>query len=127
MRFNYAPAYTPPAPIVELWLGVPEMTPAIGPLVALIDTGADGTLVPAHYLRAISSLAPVDRKWLRSQWGEPRLVRLYLVDIELAGVRLPDIEVVADPVGNEVVLGRNVLNRLRIVLDGPKKVIDIHG
>jgi hypothetical protein len=34
---------------------------------------------------------------------------------------------VADTVGDEVVLGRNVLNRLRIVLDGPKQIIDING
>lgn len=101
--------------------------PVIGPLAALIDTGADGSLVPVRYLRAIPSLAPVDRRWLRSHWGESRMVRLYLVDVEVAGIRLPDIEVVADSVGDEVVLGRNALNRLRLVLDGPKQVIDISG
>lgn len=127
MKFSYTPAYTPPAPIVELWLGAPEATPVVGPLAALLDTGSDGTLIPTRYLRAIPSLTPVDRKRLRSQWGEPRLVRLYLVDVEVAGFRLPDIEVVADTVGDEVVLGRNVLNRLRIILDGPKLIIDING
>lgn len=76
MKFNYISTYTPAAPVVELWLGAPEAMPVIGPLAALIDTGADGSLVPVRYLRAIPSLTPVDRRWLRSHWGESRMVTL---------------------------------------------------
>jgi predicted aspartyl protease len=125
MKFNFSQTYTPAAPVAEVWLGAPETRPSVGPLVALIDTGADGTLVPLHHLRSIRGLAAVDRKWLRSQWGEQRLVRLYLVDIEIAGLLLPDIEVVADSLGDEIILGRNALNRLRITLDGPAQMIDV--
>jgi len=51
--------------------------------------------------------------------GEDRAVQLFLVDIELGGLRLPGILVVGDEQGDEVVLGRNILNKLRLVLDGP--------
>ena len=36
-------------------------------------------------------------------------------------IRLPDIEVVADDWGSNIIIGRNVLNKLHIQLDGPKE------
>jgi hypothetical protein len=38
---------------------------------------------------------------------------------------LPSIDVVSDPIGREVILGRNVLNKLRLLLDGPRQVTEI--
>jgi hypothetical protein len=35
---------------------------------------------------------------------------------------LPGIEVVGDDLGNEILLGRDVLNRLRLLLDGPAEM-----
>jgi len=59
---------------------------------------------------------------LRSQWGERRSVFLYLVDVQIAHIVLPGIYVVGDDRGDEIVIGRDVLNRLRILLDGPNNV-----
>jgi hypothetical protein len=56
---------------------------------------------------------------LRSQWGEPRRVYLYVVDMKIGDFDLPGIYVVGDDRGNECVLGRNVINRLKMLLDGP--------
>jgi len=42
-------------------------------------------------------------------------------------LRLPLVEVVADDRGNEVIVGRNVLNKLIVTLDGPKQVLEIIG
>jgi hypothetical protein len=47
---------------------------------------------------------------------------LYLVDIQIGNMTLPGLEVVGDEVSNEIILGRNVLNRLRVLLDGPGKL-----
>jgi hypothetical protein len=37
---------------------------------------------------------------------------------------LPAIEVVGDEQGNEIIIGRNILNRLVMTLDGPKRVLE---
>ena len=42
-------------------------------------------------------------------------------------LRLPWVEVVGDELGDEVLLGRSVLNQLRIVLDGPRLRVEIAG
>ena len=81
-----------------------------------MDTGADGTLVPIKYLREIEASVE-GQVGLRSQWGERRIVNLYLTDVEQT--ILQSVWVVDDDIGEEVVLGRNVLNRLRLFLNGP--------
>jgi len=50
-----------------------------------------------------------------------------LLDVGIGGLRLPLVEVVADDRGNEVIVGRNVLNNLIVTLDGPKQVLEIIG
>ncbi len=84
---------------------------------AIIDTGADATIVPVRYLRQIAARRSFEAT-IRSQWGERRRVYLYLVDLQLETLTLPGIYVVGDDQGDEVVLGRDVLNRLRVLLDG---------
>jgi len=56
---------------------------------------------------------------LRSQWGERRQVFLYLIDLHIGTILLPAVYVVGDDLGDEFIIGRDVLNRLRIALDGP--------
>ena len=87
-------------------------------LTAIIDTGADGTIIPVRHLRKIGARRAFETG-LRSQWGERRTVFLYLVDLQIGELTLSGIYVVGDELGDEVVLGRNVLNHLRLLLDGP--------
>jgi len=87
-------------------------------LTAVIDTGADATIIPVRYLQQIGARRAIEAG-LRSQWGERRTVFLYLVDLQISEITLPGIYVVGDELGAEAVLGRNVLNRLQILLDGP--------
>ena len=126
MNFSYETSYFPPAPFVELTLGPPQASLTIGPLSAFVDSGADATVVPLRYLRPLQTQAD-DRKFLRSQWGERRVVDIYYVDVGIGDIRLPLIEVVADDKGDEVIVGRTVLNRLRVVLDGPRTMVEISG
>jgi len=116
---SYDEAYLPPAPMLKLYLITPEWGLRSEFVSAMVDTGADGTLVPIEYLHTIQATAEGHGR-LRSQWGEPRLVNLYLVDLEIEGFTLPGIWVIGDDTGQEIVLGRNVLNRLKLLLDGPK-------
>ncbi|MBI3761453.1 MAG: retroviral-like aspartic protease family protein [Chloroflexi bacterium] len=96
----------------------------IGPLRALIDTGADATIVPLNHLETVSALETITMS-VRGQWGESRSVMLYIVDLRIGDISLPQVEVVGDDLSDEIVLGRGVLNLLRIFLDGPGETIEI--
>ena len=109
MSTPYSKLYTPPAPSLSVTFGLIGERPAFGPYDALVDSGADMTIVPR----------PLFDARLRGQWDERRLVRLYLVDVEIEAVRLPSVYVAGDPDGEEIILGRNILNKLPLFLDGP--------
>ncbi len=116
-EFRYDADYDPPLPVCEIVLTVPSTGLRVL-LQATIDTGADGTIIPVRYLHEIGA-NPAFETGLRSQWGERRSVYLYLVDLRIGDFTMPGAYVVGDELGNEAVLGRNVLNRLRLLLDGP--------
>jgi predicted aspartyl protease len=118
MIFSYDSAYFPPAPMIELAFSsatIGRMTPG---LRAFVDSGADATLVPRSLLEEIQATF-ADDAYLRSQWGERRRVRLYVVDVKIGDWVLPGVTVVGDDRSSELIVGRDVLNRLRILLDGP--------
>jgi hypothetical protein len=61
----------------------------------------------------------LDEVRLRSHWGYATSAITYLVDIRIGDETLPGMEVVADQHGEHVLIGRDVLNRLMIFIDGP--------
>jgi hypothetical protein len=124
MKFKYSHNYYPAAPIAEVTFITAAESLSAGPFLAVVDSVADGTIVPITYLNQILA-SPTVEMIIRSQWGERRRVLLYLVDVQIGGVTLPGIEVVGDELSDEVVLGRDVLNRLRILLDGPTEITTV--
>jgi predicted aspartyl protease len=121
IEFPFDDTYSPPVPVCQVSFSVARTGQATGPLSAILDTGADGTLVPQRYLDAIGARRVMETG-LRSQWGERRIVYLYLVTLHIGEIELPGTYVVGDELSDEIVLGRNVLNRLKIWLDGPKNI-----
>jgi predicted aspartyl protease len=122
MKHRYLDEFVPPAPALVLRLGYPDGGLTVGSLSGLVDTGADGTIVPQSFLDEIG--APlVDSKRIRSHWGEWRQVLMFSVDMGIDGLHFPAIEVVGDEVGSDIILGRNVLNRLSLVLNGPRREV----
>jgi predicted aspartyl protease len=124
MKFPYDLGYFPSAPSVEIQLGVLDEAFRVGPLRALVDTGADVTIVPQRSIRLLKVQVD-DRKYLRTPWGERRVVDIHFLDMGIGDMRLPCVEIVADDLGDSVILGRNVLNKLVLMLDGPKQVLEI--
>ena len=111
-------------PVLEIQLGYPEETLTLGPLTAIVDTGADGTLVPQSLVDEIG--APfVDDVRIRSHWGEWRNTQMFTVDVGIGELRLAAVEVVGDDQDTEIILGRNILNRLRLLLDGPAGQVEV--
>lgn len=123
MPHPYNTTYTQPFPTLPLVIKSKAGT-ATKSLPALVDTGADGTLVPIAHLQKIGA-DRADLARLRSHWGEWRSVVTYLVDLEVAGELLPAIEVVGDDQGSHILLGRNLTNKLILLLDGPRQQSDV--
>jgi predicted aspartyl protease len=123
-RHPFDRQYNPPTPILPVIFSAAAEELRIGPLTAIVDTGADVTLVPTAYLRRIA--APVIAEaYARGVWGERRLVPVYLVDITMGSNMLPGIYAVGDDLGDEIILGRNVLNQMRLLLDGPAELTEV--
>ncbi|MCX6048428.1 MAG: retroviral-like aspartic protease family protein [Chloroflexi bacterium] len=112
--------YSPSAPVINFKLVADHELE----LVALVDSGADATMIPINFLREIN--APyVKRQRMRGVTGVAQQVNLYLVTIQISVHRLPAIRVIATTPGNEVILGRDVLNHLIVMLNGLAGVTEI--
>lgn len=122
---RYSEDYFPSAPVLPVSITVPGES-STGGFSALVDTGADGTFVPTSILEDLD-LPILYMTNVRPHLGESlHRAAVYQVDIILFdSLRLPGIEVVGDDWGDQIILGRNVLNLLRITLDGPGKTISL--
>jgi len=115
---SYADTTFPPIPVLDIALSPPAADEWREPTPAIVDSGADFTIVPLTLLAEIS--APMTRPAvLSNQWQERRPVYVYEVDLRIGGKVLPAVEVAGDPFGDELLLGRNVLNLLDLRLEGP--------
>ncbi|PKO22016.1 MAG: hypothetical protein CVU38_11630 [Chloroflexi bacterium HGW-Chloroflexi-1] len=82
------------------------------------------TLIPLTHLEQIGA-PELDEAGLRSHWGDYTPMTTYLVDIQFSTGILPGIAVVGDLYGNEILLGRNVLNKMLLLIDGPCQITDV--
>ncbi len=112
----YSEAYFPPAPVLQIRCAGPEEIPTSNPVLAIIDTGSDATLVPITILEAIEAI-PVGDAVLHGILREAQVVDLFEIDLYIDDFVLPGILVASSGMGEEIVLGRNVLNRLVLLLD----------
>jgi predicted aspartyl protease len=122
--YTYSPDYVPEAPVLDIEIGIPDAEVFSGFHTALVDTGADTTVIPIDYLHAIQAEV-VDRAFLRSPWDDRRTVSIYAVAMKIDNYLLNAVRVVGDDLGKEIILGRNVLNHLRILLDGPASIMEL--
>ena len=88
----FSRAYFPPMPVLDVSLCVPGSDDWNGPFTAVVDSGADFTIVPLALLRPLDP--PVVRPaTLRSQWQDKRSVYVYEVDLRIGTMSLPAIDV----------------------------------
>lgn len=117
---DYDLSIFPPAPRLEIRLVAQPHGATYGPIAAFVDTGADATIVPLSIVRELQA-GVVTFKTVRGYAGGRRTVRTYLVDVEIGPFTLPGVEIVGDTAADEILLGRDVLNKLRLLLDGPAR------
>lgn len=118
--------YFPPASVLRVQLCVPDEAPQHSPRTALVDTGADGTMAPLTLLEQVGVSVSYMVN-IRTHIGDSVYrAAVYQVDLVLENdIRLPGIEVVSDDWGEEIILGRNALNKLRLFLNGPDQLTNL--
>lgn len=116
--------FSPPMPVLDVGVSKPGADIPSRIVEVIVDTGADGTLLPRDILKDAG--APyIDRVHLVSITGERRPVDLYVVTLYLGERRVYGVQAVALPAGATAILGRDVLNQLRLHLDGPAGVTEV--
>jgi predicted aspartyl protease len=122
--FSYQQDHFPSFPALEVTFISEQLSLSVGPVSALIDTGTDVTTVPTHLLE--QTQAPFSRStFVRPHWGERQSVYLYLVDARVGEWKFPALEVIADDHADEILIGRDLLNKLWIALDGRNQKTEI--
>jgi len=110
----YDDGVSPPAPMLPLRLADPaEGTGVLLP--ALVDTGADCTLVPAAVASRLR-LPVVDRIVVAGLGGSARRAPVHAAVVQVGRLRTLARVVAFE---EETIVGRDLLNRLIAVLDGP--------
>ncbi len=119
-RYLYDVSRDPPAPVLPIRVGAPGADSAML-LTALVDTGADISVVPVEVPRRLG-LPVIGQISVRGLAGTTRRVPVYGAEIETEMGRLP-AELIG--VGQEVIIGRDFLNLWTLFLRGPRRVIEI--
>ncbi len=119
-EFAYDTGRIPAAPMLPLRVGAPGTEPAVT-MPALVDTGADMTVLPEHLPRQIH-LPLIGQITVGGVGGAERRVPVYAAQVEAAGSRRI-AEVLA--LGREALVGRDLLNFWLLHLDGPRQVLRV--
>ena len=118
ISYSYDSTYNPAAPIVHIGLSPSGQMGVREEITALVDSGADATMIPVQILRAAGARY-VEQRQMRGVVGQAVRVNLYLTAVHLGGYVLHGIRVIGLDHPDEAIIGRDVLNQLELVLNGP--------
>ena len=122
--YGYNQQVVPPAPFIYVKLRCSETGRESTVLPAQLDTAADRTTIPGEMVAELN-LIPLDELTVSGFGGQMIVVRTYRVELGLHDLEPKVIEVLAHPEEPFILLGRDVLNQHRIVLDGPRSALEI--
>lgn len=123
-RYRYNQQISPPGPFVHVALGPPLADLADADLPAQLDTAADLTVVPLRLIEHLG-LVPFDSVPVLGFGGILTNAPTFLVRLSLRGQDPLALEVLGSAEEPHILLGRDVLNRYRFLLDGPRLVLEI--
>jgi hypothetical protein len=121
----YDTRHDPPAPVAQATVANAIQRRRRRNAPALLDTGSDMTAIPRSLASALQ-LYPIGRIRLEDVQAQTLQVLTYAVQLSIAGLIIPRLEVILTGL-NYVVLGRDVLNRFYVLLNGPDAVFEILG
>ena len=122
--YAYSQQYNPSAPVIEV--AAPGMRHTTERIVALVDSGSDGTIIPVDLLERINARCVGDARMVGIVGGS-FVVDIYLATLIIGAHTMSAVRVVAALEGAEAIIGRNVLNRLVVTLDGLAGMTEIAG
>jgi hypothetical protein len=121
--YEYDNDYNPAMPVVDIEIGRAMHNVSLA-MKALVDSGADATIIPLNSLQEIR--ARRSRKmWMRGTAGGRLLVDLYQISLQLGPFVQTLLEVVGSRQNDEVIVGRDVLNHLTVTLKGPASSVEV--
>ena len=123
MKYRYSRDFHPPAPVIELSISVPLSKDDVS-LTALIDSGADITVIPERIITQLR-LRRVD-SLLASGFGKGVIeATVYAAILSVKGILKPKMYRVLSWREDYVLLGRDLLNQLMTVLNGPSEELKL--
>lgn len=124
ISYGYNTQMTPPAPFVHVKLRSPDGSAQVDQVPAQVDSAADRTAIPDTVATALG-LVPIRNLPVGGVGGHRSTVPTCLVELAVHDLPFRDLEVFVIAGEPWVLLGRDVLNNYRIILDGPRLGLDI--
>ncbi len=121
--YEYNRTYQPPMPIVEIQISTFENPESIITLEAIVDSGSDGTFLPAHALKNLGATS-VRQGWVSGIQGIRYQAEIYMVKLTIGSYEFFGTRVIGDKQGRTI-LGRNILNQLAVNLNGLANIVEI--
>ncbi len=124
VRFQYVAEVTPPAPFVYATVRHAKRDLLSDEIPALLDSGADRSVIPGKLIGQLH-LSPLREILVGGLGTNQYTLDTFSVILQIRHVQPFRVEVAAHPDESYILLGRDVLNQLRIVLDGPNQLLEI--
>ncbi len=114
-----ADRFDPPAPVAYVTLHHPTTGAIASDVPLLMDTGADVTLLPQEFVEQLRILPDEGKVYeLEGFGGDVKLANVVKLELSFLGRKFKGQFLLLDqPIG---IMGRNVLNTIALVLDGPR-------
>jgi hypothetical protein len=109
-----------PAPQTEVMICSPADPSRTVKVTAVIDSGSGRSCVPKACIAELGGDLDCSFSLCRGAVGQPTRVPVYTVNLAIDKLVFEHVQVVATD-GAYALIGRDILNNLRVVLDGPAK------
>jgi Retroviral aspartyl protease len=124
MRYAYNRQVEPPAPFIHASLKCLETGKSLDNLPALVDTAADRTVIPGRLVDLLE-LVPLEEILVAGLGGQVFSAPTYKVELTIRMLLPQKAVLIAHDDEPFILLGRDILNRHRLLLDGPGLTLEI--
>lgn len=123
IRYQYA-RLDPPAPLILVGIRCPFRGVSVADVPALLDTGADRSVLTRAVVDALG-LAPAGVSQFQGFGSQVIELPLFLIDLHIHEFTPNRIRPTLGEGEPFLILGRDVLNTFKVVLDGPNLVLEL--
>ena len=120
---DYDSSYHPAMPVIEIQIQRRTGQSSLM-LKAVVDSGADATMIPLRYLRQLR-VRKGQTMWLSGTAGGHYEVDMYTLAVRIGQQPVRYLDVVGTENRDEVIVGRDLLNQYIVTLNAPGHAVDI--